>query len=147
MKLRGGGVLAETEVIANTIAWDNLADNTKRRRLQDAARYMREHALPFLRKCVHPMDDDGAPLSDNFLISEVLRYGVRDAYKKNRISPTLSFPEMLPNYVVDEITARARGELRRNARCGSRPCPIGSRYTRRAGRRYTGSCDAFCRTG
>jgi hypothetical protein len=56
------------------------------------------------------MDDDGAPLSDNFLMSEVLRYGVRDARKKNRISPTLSFPEMLPNYVVDAITARARGE-------------------------------------
>ncbi len=71
---------------------------------------MREHALPFLRKCVHPMDDDGAPPSDNFLMSKVLRYGVRDAYKKNRISPTLSFPEMLPNYVVDEINARARGE-------------------------------------
>ena len=35
-----------------------------------------------------------------------------DACKKNRISSTLalSFPEMLPNYVVDEITALARGE-------------------------------------
>jgi hypothetical protein len=43
-------------------------------------------------------------------MSEVLLYRVRDAYKKNRISPTLSFPEMLPNYVVDEITARARNE-------------------------------------
>jgi hypothetical protein len=71
---------------------------------------MREQALPFLRKCVHPMDDDGAPLRDNFLLSEVLRYGVRDARKMNRISSTLSFPEMLPNYVVDAIAARARGE-------------------------------------
>jgi hypothetical protein len=64
----------ESEVIANTIAWDDLADTTKQRRLQEAARYMREQALPFLRKCVHPMDDDGAPLSDNFLMPEVLRY-------------------------------------------------------------------------
>ena len=76
----------------------------------DAARYMREQALPFLRKCIHPMDDDGAPLSDNFLMSEILRYGLRDAYTKNRISRTLSFPEILPHYVVDAITARARGE-------------------------------------
>jgi hypothetical protein len=43
-------------------------------------------------------------------MSEVLRYGVRDARKKNRILPTLSFPEMLPNFVVDAITALARGE-------------------------------------
>ena len=57
---------------------------------------MREQALPFLRKCVHPMDDDGAPLSDNFLMAEILRYGICDAYKENRISRTLSFPEMLP---------------------------------------------------
>ena len=71
---------------------------------------MREQVLPFLRKWVHPMDDDGAPLSDNFLLSKVLRYGVRDARKMNRISSTLSFPEMLPNYVVDAITALARGE-------------------------------------
>jgi hypothetical protein len=71
---------------------------------------MKEQALPFLRKCVHPMDDDGTPLGDNFLMSEVLRYGVRDAYKKNRISLTLSFPEMLPNYVVDAIVVLARGE-------------------------------------
>jgi hypothetical protein len=56
------------------------------------------------------MDDDGAPLSDNFLMAEILRYGVIDAYKKNRISSTLSFPEMLPNHVVDAITALARGE-------------------------------------
>jgi hypothetical protein len=97
---------------------------------------MREQVLPFLRKWVHPMDDDGAPLSDNFLLSKVLRYGVRDARKMNRISSTLSFHEMLPNYVVDAITALARGEqplrrLRRNARCGSRPCQIGSRSIRR----------------
>jgi len=71
---------------------------------------MREQALPFLRKCVHPMDDNGAPQSDNFLISEVLRYAVCDANKKNRMSSTLSFPECLPRYVVDAITARARGE-------------------------------------
>jgi hypothetical protein len=72
---------------------------------------MREQqVLLFLRNCVHTMDDDGAPLSDNFLMSEVLRYVVRDANKKNQISPMLSFPEMLPNYVVDAITALARGE-------------------------------------
>ena len=67
-EIEGGGVLAEEEVIANTIAWDNLADKTKRRRLHDTARYMREQALPFLCKCIHPMDDDGAPLSDNFRV-------------------------------------------------------------------------------
>ena len=104
------GELVEAEEIANTVAWDNLADITKRRRLKEAARCMREQVLPFLRKWVHPMDDDGAPLSDNFLLSKVLRYGVRDARKMNRISSTLSFPEMLPNYVVDAITALARGE-------------------------------------
>ena len=49
------GELAEAEEIANTLAWDNLADITKQRRLKEAARYMRDHALPFLRKCVHPM--------------------------------------------------------------------------------------------
>ncbi len=81
---------------------------------------MREQVLPFLHKWVHPMDDDGAQLSGNFLLSKVLRYGVRDARKMNRISSTLSFPEMLLNYVVDAITALARGEqplrrLRRNA--------------------------------
>jgi hypothetical protein len=81
---------------------------------------MKEQVLPFLRKWVHTMDDDGALLSDNFLLSKVLRYGVRDARKMNRISSTLLFPEMLPNYVVDAITALARGEqplrrLRRNA--------------------------------
>ena len=97
---------------------------------------MREQVLPFLRKWVHPMDDDGAPLRDNVLLSKVLRYGVRDARKMNRISSTLSFPEMLPNYVVDAITALARGEqplrrLRRNTRCGSRPCQIGARSFRR----------------
>ncbi len=103
--------LAEAEVIANLIAWDNLAVRIKQRRLKSAACYMREHALPFLRKCVHPMDDDGrAPFSDGFLMSEVLRYGVRDAKKNKRISPTLSFPEMLLHYVVDAITALARGE-------------------------------------
>jgi hypothetical protein len=81
--------LAEAEVLTNTIAWSNLAVSSRQRRLQEAARYMKEHTQPFLRKCVHPMDDNGALLSDNFLMSEVLRYGVRDARKKNRISSTL----------------------------------------------------------
>ncbi len=38
-------------------------------------------------------------------MSEVLRYGVRDANKKNQTS--LTVPEMLPNYVVDVITVLA----------------------------------------
>ncbi len=46
------GELAEAEVLTNTIAWSNLAVSSRQRRLQEAARYMREHALPFLRKCV-----------------------------------------------------------------------------------------------
>ncbi len=83
------GELAEAQVIANTNAWDNLADTTEQRHLKEAAGYMREQALQFLRKSIHPMDDDGAPLSDNFLMSEVLRYRVRDAREKNLISPTL----------------------------------------------------------
>ena len=40
------GELAEAEEIANTVAWDNLADITKRRRLKEAARCMREHTGP-----------------------------------------------------------------------------------------------------
>jgi hypothetical protein len=104
------GELHEEAEIMKTIARSNLADRVKRRHLTTTARYMSKQALPVLRKCVHAMDDDGAQLSDNFLMSEVLRYGVRDANQKNLISPALSFPEMLPNYVVDAITALARGE-------------------------------------
>ena len=48
------GELAQAEEIANTVAWDNLADVTKRRRLKEVARYMREQVLQFLRKWVHP---------------------------------------------------------------------------------------------
>ncbi len=44
---------------------------------------MREKFLPFLRKCINPLDDDGAPLGDNFIMSEFLRYGVRDARTRN----------------------------------------------------------------
>jgi hypothetical protein len=66
------GELAEAEEMANTIASSYLADTTKRRRLRSAVCYMRERALPFLRTYVNPMVDDGAPLSDNFLMSEVL---------------------------------------------------------------------------
>ena len=86
---------------------------------------MREQALPFLRKCIHPMDDDGAPLSDNFLMSEVLRYGVRDALPHAVVpgdAKTMLWMQSLPGH---EKSRR----LRKNARCGSRPCPIGSRYT------------------
>ncbi len=83
------GELAEVQVIANTNAWDNLADTTEQRHLKEAAGYMREQALPFLHKSIHPMDDYCAPLSNNFLMSEVLRYRVRDAREKNLISPTL----------------------------------------------------------
>ena len=54
--------------------------------------------FPFLRKCINALDDGGAPLGDNFLMSEFLRYRVRDSNKRNRISPTLSIPGMLPNY-------------------------------------------------
>ena len=71
---------------------------------------MREKLLPFLRRSINMLDDDGAPLGDNVLLSEVLQYGVRDAHKKNRISTTLSFPEMLPHSVVDAISALAREE-------------------------------------
>ncbi len=66
---------------------------------------MRDNFLPFLRKCINALDDDGVPLDDNFLMSEFLRYRVRDSNKRNRISPTLSIPGMLPNYVVDAISA------------------------------------------
>jgi hypothetical protein len=75
-----------------------------------ATKETREKFLQFLRKCINPLDDDGAPLGDNFHMSEFLRYGVRDARTKNRISPTLSIPGMLPNYVVDAIAVRVRNE-------------------------------------
>ena len=45
-----------------------------------------------------------------YLIKGILRYGVRDARNRNRISLTLSLPGMLPNHVVDAISARARDE-------------------------------------
>jgi hypothetical protein len=48
-EFEGEGELAEAEVIANTIAWDDLADTTKQRRLKEAALYMREQALQFLQ--------------------------------------------------------------------------------------------------
>ena len=35
---------------------------------------------------------------------------VRDANKKNRLSPTLTFPEMLPHSVVNAISVQARSE-------------------------------------
>ncbi len=66
---------------------------------------MRDNFLPFLSKCINVLDDDGVPLGDNFRMSEFLRYRVRDSNKRNRISPTLSIPGMLPNYVVDAISA------------------------------------------
>jgi len=43
---------------------------------------------------------------DNYLMSELLRYGMRDSRTKNRISPTLSMPGMLPNYVVGAISEK-----------------------------------------
>ena len=61
---------------------------------------MRQNFLPFLRECINALDEEGALLSDNFLMSELLRYGVRDARKMNRISPTLSFQDMLQHSVV-----------------------------------------------
>ena len=107
-----GASLDQPELLEtlNSIAWSDLGDSVKRRRLAAATKEMRENFLPFLRKCINPLDDDGAPLGDNFLMSEFLRYGVRDSNKRNRISPTLSLPGMLPNYVVDAISVRARDE-------------------------------------
>ena len=61
----------------NSIAWSDLGDSVKRRRLAAATKEMRENFLPFPRKCINSLDDDGAPLGDNFLLSEFLRYGVR----------------------------------------------------------------------
>jgi hypothetical protein len=52
---------------------------------------MRDNFLPFLRKCVNALDDGRAPLGDNFLMSEFLRYRVRDS---REISPTLSIQGM-----------------------------------------------------
>ena len=66
-----------------TVAWSNLAISTKQLRLAAATKEIREKCLPFLRKCINPLDDDGAPLDDNLLMSELLRYGVRYAQKKN----------------------------------------------------------------
>jgi hypothetical protein len=94
----------------NSIAWSDLGESVKRRRLAAATKEMRENFLPFLRKCIDALDEDGAPLGDDFLMSEFLRYGVRDANKRNRISPTLSMPGMLPNFVVDLISDLAREE-------------------------------------
>jgi hypothetical protein len=36
---------------------------------------MREQVLLFFRKWINPLDHDGALLGDNFVVSEVLRYG------------------------------------------------------------------------
>ena len=60
----------------NSIAWSDLGTSIKQRRLAAATDEMREKVLPFLRKCINPLDDDGTPLGDNFLMSELLRYGV-----------------------------------------------------------------------
>ncbi len=71
---------------------------------------MRQNFLPFLRECINALDEEGALLSDNFLMSELLLYGVRDAQKKNRISLMLSFPDMLPHSVVNAISILAKSE-------------------------------------
>ena len=73
----------EEAAIMKTVAWSNLAISTKQLRLASATKEIREKCLPFLRKCINPLDDDGAPLDDNLLMSELLRYGVRYAQKKN----------------------------------------------------------------
>ena len=96
--------------LTKTVAWSDLNDKTKQRRLKAATRELREKFLPFLRECINPLDDEGALLNDNFIMSELLRYGVRDANVRNRISPTLSFPDMLPHSVVNAISVLAKGE-------------------------------------
>ena len=64
----------------NSVAWNELADTVKLRRLSAATKEMRDRVLPFLRNGFNALNDDGAPLGDNFLMSELLRYGVRDAH-------------------------------------------------------------------
>ena len=46
----------------NSIAWRDLEDSVKRRRLTVATKEMREKLLPFLSKCINPLDGDGAQL-------------------------------------------------------------------------------------
>ena len=104
------GGLAQEVAITKTVAWSDLCDSVKQRRLMAGTKEMSDNLLPFLRECINAQDEDGALLSDNFIMSELLRYGVRDARKRNRISPALSFPDMLPHSVVKAIAAEARGE-------------------------------------
>jgi hypothetical protein len=101
-------VLSEVEsvqeaALTKTVAWSDLGDTSKQRRLKAGARELREKFLHFLRECINPLDEEGALLSDNFIMSELLRYWVRDAYVRNQISPTLSFQDMLLHSVVNAI--------------------------------------------
>ena len=88
---------------------------------------------PTFRKCVTTLDDDGAPLGDNFLVSELLRYGVRDANEKNRIImsdrmiPSLyNFKETLALEYGPTICAEAElGGAGRGTAAGPPPAAVG----------------------
>ena len=45
--------------------WSELSASETRRRLCVASEYMRDKALPFLRRCLNALGDDGEPLSEN----------------------------------------------------------------------------------
>ena len=51
----------------NSIAWSDLGESVKRRRLAAATKEMRDNFLPFLRQCIDALDEDGAPLGDDMV--------------------------------------------------------------------------------
>ena len=102
--------------MGNPAQWSELSGTECNQRLCVASEFMRDKALPFLRRCLNALGDDGEPLSDNAIMAEVLQYGVIAANWKNRISQTLSFPEMLPDSVVRDIEQAARRELEEEER-------------------------------
>ena len=72
--------------MGNPAKWSELSGTECNQRLCVASKYMRDKVLPFLRRCLNALGDDGEPLSDNAIMAEVLRYWVINA---NTESPRL----------------------------------------------------------